>query len=329
MPPYPPPPPPMASLPPPSITHIATTLDEAHNALNIAVTSLDNLRAKIETTEGEISSYSAQVNSLRELIRTKYLEQERYEELLPMALQEKERAETKVKRLEEMLRVVEGNLRAEQWLAEEEADELTRGPMADRFKRYLDEVGRGSVTQQRPTSPVPTDSEFEDLGDLASSTGSVPARPQPVLVNQSFAPEELSALLHNDLRISSPNQSAMPTVAPVLPPLPPLDPSLIDSLASAPASPDYPRLVRELHVLEDATPRMPSPQPLLETGVDSSSSLLSQSLPIPIYVDNLAASHSTDLADLATTSEHGSLSHEQQSSEEREPLGMPSDEQDD
>ena len=57
-------------------------------------------------------------------MQTKYIQQEAFEDLLPVALDERERAAARVKRLEGILKGVERHLVAEAWYEEEENEEV-------------------------------------------------------------------------------------------------------------------------------------------------------------------------------------------------------------
>jgi len=182
----------MPSVPHDSLSRISHALSRAQSALETSSSSVLDLESKIADSKSEIISISQQINSLRALMAKKYDEQEAFEDLLPVAVEERERAATRVKRLEDVLKGVERHLAAEAWYEEEELEEFNEGAKAERFKRYLTEVGRA-----HEVFPVEEESDFdESINDNL---------PQPIILNQSFQAEDMNAVLHTDVRIPSPS----------------------------------------------------------------------------------------------------------------------------
>ncbi|KAG8933620.1 hypothetical protein FRC01_007971 [Tulasnella sp. 417] len=151
----------------PQLTRISTALTGAQHALHVSDASVHDLETKIADTKAEISSISSQINSLRQAMAQKYELQENLEDLLPLAVQERERASNRVRRLEQALNDLERHLTAEDWYEEEEMEEFTTGQAADKYAKYLKEVGRGSPRddeQEHPqTADVPISQRVQQL----------------------------------------------------------------------------------------------------------------------------------------------------------------------
>ncbi|KAG8965537.1 hypothetical protein FRC00_000013 [Tulasnella sp. 408] len=128
----------------PQLSRISTSLAGAQHALHVSDVSVHDLETKIADTKSEISSISSQINSLRQAMAQKYEFQESLEDLLPLAIQERERAANRVRRLEHALDDLERHLTAEDWYEEEEMEEFATGHAADKYAKYLKEVGRAS-----------------------------------------------------------------------------------------------------------------------------------------------------------------------------------------
>ncbi|KIO27055.1 hypothetical protein M407DRAFT_23743 [Tulasnella calospora MUT 4182] len=151
----------------PQLSRISTALVGAQHALHVSDASVHDLETKIADTKDEISSISSQINSLRETMAQKYEFQENLEDLLPLAIQERELASNRVRRLEQALDDLERHLTAEDWYEEEEMEEFATGHAADKYAKYLKEVGRISprADEQKhlQTSDVPISQRVQQL----------------------------------------------------------------------------------------------------------------------------------------------------------------------
>lgn len=120
----------------PQLSRISTSLAGAQHALHVSDVSVHDLETKIADTKTEISSISSQINALRQAMAQKYEFQESLEDLLPLAIQERERAANRVRRLEHALDDLERHLTAEDWYEEEEMEEFATGHAADKYAKY-------------------------------------------------------------------------------------------------------------------------------------------------------------------------------------------------
>ncbi|KAG9048945.1 hypothetical protein FS837_011588 [Tulasnella sp. UAMH 9824] len=148
----------------PQLSRISASLASAQHALHVSDVSVHDLETKIADTKSEISSISSQINSLRQAMAQKYEFQESLEDLLPLAIQERERAANRVRRLEHALDDLERHLTAEDWYEEEEMEEFASGQAADKYAKYLKEVGRASPpADEQKTPDVPISQRVQQL----------------------------------------------------------------------------------------------------------------------------------------------------------------------
>ncbi|KAG9019265.1 hypothetical protein FRB90_004534 [Tulasnella sp. 427] len=134
----------------PQLSRISTALVRAQDALNVSDASVHDLEHKIADTKHEISAISSKINSLRKEMALKYELQENLEDLLPLAVHERERATNRVNRLQHALAELERHLTAEDWYEEEEMEQFATGQAADKYEKYLIEVGRASPQDEDP-----------------------------------------------------------------------------------------------------------------------------------------------------------------------------------
>ncbi|KAG8944503.1 hypothetical protein FRC04_001725 [Tulasnella sp. 424] len=174
----------------PQLSRISHALAGAQHSLHVSDASVQDLETKIADTKDDISAISSQINSLRKTMAQKYELQEHLEDLLPLAVQERERALNRVRRLEQALDDLERHLTAEDWYEEEEMEEFATGHAADKYAKYLKEVGR--------VSPQADDQRLPDVP--------ISQRVKQLALDPSFQAEGLNTIEH-DIRLVRPTEN--------------------------------------------------------------------------------------------------------------------------
>lgn len=140
----------------PQLSRISHALAGAQHSLHVSDASVQDLETKIADTKDDISAISSQINSLRKTMAQKYELQEHLDDLLPLAVQERERALNRVRRLEQALDDLERHLTAEDWYEEEEMEEFATGNAADKYAKYHCPLSSHVIVDPHSAAPIDT-----------------------------------------------------------------------------------------------------------------------------------------------------------------------------